>query len=65
MYRVHAPVVAVRTRGHVELDTYDVHVDIYRHVRFVPLSRLQHAIRRKSQQRANVVRFSNLSDKRI
>ena len=58
---VHASVIAVRTRGHVALDQYDIHVnDIYRHIRLVLLSRIQHAIRRKSQQRANVVRFCKI-----
>jgi len=58
---VHAPVVAIRTHSHVALDTYDIHVDnIYRHVQLVPLSRLQHAIRQKSQQRAKVVRFCKI-----
>jgi len=59
VYRVHAPIIAVRTHSHSICMIYDVD-DIYRHVRFVPLSRLQHAIRRKSQQRANVVRFCNI-----
>ena len=44
----------------VTLHTYDIHVDeIYQHVRLVPLS-LQHAIRQKSQQQANVVRFCKI-----
>ena len=42
---VYAPVVAVRTRSHVALDTYDIHIyDIYQHIRLMPLSRLQHTI---------------------
>ena len=50
VYRVQAPVVAIRTRGYVALDTYDIHVDdIYQHVQ---MSRLQHVIRQKSQQQA-------------
>jgi len=51
----------------VTLHSICIHVDdIYRHIRFMPLSWLQHAIRRKSQQRNNVAKFLwNLSDRCI
>jgi len=48
VYHVHVPIVAVYIHCHVALDTY-IHIDdIYRHVRLMSLSRLQHTIRWKS-----------------
>jgi len=46
MYRVYALVVAICTGGHVALDANYVYVDnIYRYVRFVPLSWFQYTFR--------------------
>jgi len=44
--RVYALVIAISTRSHVALDANNVYVDnIYRYVRFMPLSRLQYTFR--------------------
>jgi len=43
----HVPVVTIRIRGHVALDTYDIHVDIYRHC-LIHATVAAPAIRRKS-----------------